>query len=147
MTAIVHNSKTLALPLKERTGTRRVIAWSCTRKARSVGDGRMLEQLEFVLSVQPLDHSHAMIEAWLESRGDRLRTIHPARQHRCQTTDGSGMLHIDARNEHGECLAMLSLASRGDREDLLYARTVLLAQAGFVAGGYDAPGMRDGRSV
>jgi hypothetical protein len=146
VTVIAHNPKTLAPSAKEWIGTRRVIVWSCTRKA-GVGNGRMLERLEFVLSVQPLDRGHAMVEAWLESQGDRLRTIHPSRQHRCQMADGSGMLHIDASDEHGECLAMLSLASRGDREQLLYAQTALLAQAGFLAGGYDAPSMRDGRSV
>lgn len=107
--------------------TRRVVRWT----GSVAGRGR----IAMVVAVEPVDASHAMVEAWLELP-DRRETLVELQPASCATATDGRMLHIDVHLNGDPVLAMSTDVS-ADR--LLYARSSLLRTSGLGVGALDPP--------
>lgn len=111
----------------------------------SGGGAAKAGRVEFVLSVEPLDREHAMLEAWIESAGGARQAVFERKPVKAQIAADGAILHIDAWSgdpESGERLAAISI--RTDPSDSVprrptFAQTCLMRAAGFRAGTYDPP--------
>lgn len=119
-------------------GERAIIAWSCIRKRRGQS-AAPLERARFLLGLHVLDRQHGMLEAWLESDGNRVQTVLAAISRPLTLCAHAGMTHVDIAGADGSCLLSMTLANAGRR--VIYARTSLLAQSSLVGGTYDPPAL------
>ena len=90
-----------------------------------------------VLSIAVLADDHAIFEAWLERPGGR-RTVLSRQPLPCRITSEGSMHHLDCTHE-GRRIVALTLGAGGE---VAYARSDLLAAAGFAGGSYDPPSAR-----
>ena len=92
----------------------------------------------FVLTLQPVDEEHALLEGWLETPAGMRNVV--ARQPVGWEVSGDGdLIHVDARIDGARVLALSCAPADGGS---LYARCALLGQAGFAPGRYDPPTAR-----
>lgn len=123
------------------------VCWTSTRSVAEPKRPHALGRVDFVLSVEPISPNRAMAEAWVESAGHR-RSILTRQSVRCVMTCDNRVANLELSRETSdgdERLAALTLHI--DMEDQvslrpLYARTPLLAEAGFAGGTYDPPTIR-----
>jgi hypothetical protein len=90
--------------------------------------------VEFVISLQLFAEDHMILEAWLELPLGR-RTIFPRQPLTCRATLGGAMLHVDCFHDERRLIT----ASIHEDGRIAYARSDLLAEAGFTGGAYDPP--------
>ena len=92
-----------------------------------------------MLSVQPLDRQHAVVEAWLESAdtGMRMQTILQSNSRPCTITCLDRLIHMDIDASGG--LRLLTLSMTADDARVVYAQTPLIRDAGLAGGAYDPP--------
>lgn len=129
-------------------GERHTLSWTCVRRVHDAGDSdRPLEHLRLSLIVQPLDHAHALLEAWCERGGGGVggeggshRSIQPPVRRPCTLTVSGGMLHLDMPGTNGDRL--LSLTINLESRRVAYAQTTLLHDASFTGGTYDPPALQ-----
>jgi len=88
--------------------------------------------------------SRCSLECWLERSDRRAQTIVERTMVDCLVNSQAGLLHIDVEDcgVAGRLLALTIAPQNGSPPRLLYARTSLLAHAGFRAAGHDAPCLR-----
>ncbi len=105
---------------------------TCWTDGLGTGLGGELRQgnVALVIVLEPVGHDRAAIEAWVELPGQRRSILAPHVIPVSINLDGT-LLHIDCP------LVSVSLELAENR--LLYARTPLLARAGFRAGSADPP--------
>jgi hypothetical protein len=95
-----------------------------------------------MLSLQMVSLDRALIEAWVET-DHGCRPVRAARLVAVESLRDGSMQHIDI--EDADVAASISLVmdeSSGAVEQLVYARTPLLEEVGFLAGTCDAPMLR-----
>jgi len=122
------------------------VQWSSTRCVAAGEGHERMAKLEFVLSVQPLDRDHAMLEAWIESDQGGRRVVFERRPVRAQVSFDDRLMHIDLKSggeaQPDDRLAAISLfiddSAPASRRPL-FAQTSLMGAAGFGAGTYDPP--------
>jgi hypothetical protein len=101
------------------------------------GRPRHHEPQALVLSMQLLPDDHAVLEAWLEHPGGRRQVLDRA-PFPCRATVDQDMIHLDCTHD-GRRLLALTIDGEGE---IAYARSVLLADAGFSGGSFDPPSLR-----
>lgn len=104
------------------------------------GGGRRGRESSFVLTVQPVDARHAIVECLVETSAG-TREIVRRRPVPCAMTHDGPLVHLDAHFDHRRGFALTcETGARGGADcRLLYARCTILAEAGFTPGGFDPP--------
>ena len=114
------------------------IRWSSTQAQQ--GDGALRRRC-FVLHIELLSQDQAAIAAWIESAHGQEFVL-DRRTATALTELENGLLHIDVLEHEGNArMASLSIIASQSLQSarVLYARTELLAKAGFAVGSCDPP--------
>lgn len=112
------------------------IRWSAVRPTGA-------SAVTFVVAVQTLDATRALLESWIEDE-DGTRDLVVRQPTPCRVVSDGELLHVDIDGPERAAPALLavSLIEREGQPDLLYARTTLLARTNLQPGTYDPPRAR-----
>jgi hypothetical protein len=139
------NPRTTAMPrpdLARLFGQRFALSWACLRRARDIGAAsRLLQRVDLTITLQPVDHAHALLEAWIECEGVRQRSIHPPLTRPCAMSYAGGLFNVDMPGPDGGRLLALSVDIEAHR--VAYAQLALLRHAGFTGGTYSPPALHN----
>lgn len=99
-----------------------------------------------MLDVEIIARDRAMIEAWVETAHGR-RSVLPRQLAGISCMLAGSMLHVDAFADGDERAILAAISVMIDDHDdfggrILYARTPLLAKAGFHPGSCDRPSLK-----
>jgi hypothetical protein len=134
--------------IPHRTARRHVgrtirVQWSATiaaprdRMKVCADRGSSVCEVSFVTAIELVSEHHALLEAWIAAPAGE-RPVLRRQPVTCTIASDDGLLHVDAELE-GRCVLALTLETVGEGERVLYARTPLLAEAGFAPGAHDPP--------
>lgn len=139
MTVANHNIVTEAPPAVAQCIE---VRWSCTvtkwtDRFGLFTNGQRHGKVEFVVAMtrDGADESSCTIAAWLVM-GDRRRVVLAAEHATCAALHEGSLTHVDV-TARGSARRLLALSFHGDQ--LVFAQSPLLHQAGFTGGSYDPP--------
>lgn len=95
------------------------------------------EPQTLVVSIQVLADDRAMLESWHERSTDRRPVLIRTMVHCRRVIDGE-LLHLDCEHDGRRLLALTLNAE----DEVIYARSTLLADVGFAGGSFDPPTLR-----
>ena len=119
------------------------LRWSATISLANQPPGMDLDgasghaDVAVVVAVEPVDHQHVILEAWLELPR-RRQTLLSRRTRRGQWIHDGRLAHLDVTDDGVHILR----ATVADEDRLMFAATDLLAKVGFGPGTADPPALR-----